>query len=342
MPKEPKNKRFILIKPIYAKWIIGLWSLFLVILSPSTEGATQAWVPEKNVELVVGLAPGSFQDHTARMIQKIFQDEKFIPATTSVVNRSGGGGLIAWSYLSQHARDPHFLLITSPTLLTSQIMGFSPLGYKDMTPVATLSGQYVGMAVNAHSSLKNAAQLMERLKKDESSISFASSSRGSNLHILIAMVGKSAGVNVKKLKIAIFQGGGELTTAALGDHVDVIATATSNILPHYQSGKLRLLGIAAPHRLSGALKDVPTWKEQGVDAIALNWSGICAPRSISPAALAAWESQFDRLQKNATWKSDLEKNFQEPHFLNSQQTLGSLKEEEKILRAALTDLGLAK
>ena len=44
-----------------------------------------------------------------------------------------------------------------------------------------------------------------------------------------------------------------LITAALGGHVGLISTVTSNALPHVQSGKLRILGVGAPRRLSGAL-----------------------------------------------------------------------------------------
>ncbi len=74
----------------------------------ATPGAAQTqWKPEKNVEVVVGLAAGSFQDHTGRMIQKILQEQRLLGVTSSVVNRVGAGGIVAWAYLAQHAGDPH-------------------------------------------------------------------------------------------------------------------------------------------------------------------------------------------------------------------------------------------
>jgi len=300
------------------------------------------WKPEKNVEIVVGLAAGSFQDHTGRLLQRIIQEQKLIGTSSSVVNRAGGGGSIAWAYLAQRANDPHTLLITSPTILTSNIIGATPYSYTDFTPVATLSGQYIALAVNTNSAIKSGRDLLERLKKDINSVTFANNGRGSNLHILMGLVAASAGVDVKKLKIAIFQGGGELTTAVLGGHVDVISTATSNILPHYVSGKLRIIGIGAPQRLGGALANVATWKEQGVDAVVHNWSGVMGPRGMTAAQLAAWDEVFGKIVKTDEWKSDLERNFQEPAYLTSRETAVYLREQHALMRAALVDLGLAK
>ena len=255
-------------------------ALLAVLVMAPINAVHAQWKPEKNVEIVVALAAGSFQDHTARLLQKIMQEQKLIATSTSVVNRPGGGGNVGWAYLATRANDPHYLLITSPTILTSNIIGATPHSYTDFSPVATLSGQYIALAVNANHAIKNGRDLLDRLKKDVTSVTFANNGRGSSLHILMGLVAKSTGADVKKLKIAIFQGGGELTTAAMGGHVDVIATATSNLLPHHVSGKLRIIGIASPRRLGGALTDVATWQEQGVDAVVQNWSGVISSTSM--------------------------------------------------------------
>ncbi len=320
----------------------ALHAVAMALAATVTHGSFAQWKPEKNVEIVVGLAAGSFQDLTGRTVQRIIQEQKLINVSSSVVNKVGAGGVIAWSYLTTRAGDPHYLLITSPSILTSHIMGVSPHSHTDFTPVATLSGQYIALAVNANSPIKSGRDLIDRLKKDVNAVTFANNGRGNNLHILIAQVAKGAGVDVKKLKVAIFQGGGELTTAALGGHVDVIATATSNILPHLQSGKLRIIGIGSPRRLSGTLAAVPTWKEQGLDIVAQNWSGVVGPKGMTSAQLATWDEVFGKLVKTEEWKAGLERNYQEAAYLNSSETAAYLREQNALLRASLVDLGLAK
>ncbi len=300
------------------------------------------WKPEKNIEIVIGLTPGSFQDHTGRMIQKIMQEQKLLNVVTNVVNKAGAGGVVAWAYMGTRANDPHYLLVASTSVLTSHILGVSLHAYTDFTPIASLSAQYIALAVSAGSSIKSGRDLMERLKKDINSVAFANNGRGNNLHIMIAVVAKAAGVDVRKLKIAFFQGGGELTTAVLGGHVDVIATATSNILPHLQSGKMRIIGIASPKRMTGTLADVPTWKEQGVDTIVQNWSGIFGPKGLTPAQVTAWEDVFGKVVKTSEWKTGLENNHQVDTYLPSRETAALLREQYGLLRASLVDLGVAK
>ena len=56
-----------------------LAATFAAALLAAMPGAAQAqWKPEKNMEVVVGLAAGSFQDHTGRMIQKILQEQRLL------------------------------------------------------------------------------------------------------------------------------------------------------------------------------------------------------------------------------------------------------------------------
>jgi putative tricarboxylic transport membrane protein len=317
--------------------------LVTTLLIAATLGTAHAqWKPEKNVEIVVGLAPGSFQDHTGRMLQTILQDHKLLPVTSSVANRIGANGAVGWAYMARQAGDPHYVMILSPTILTANITGGTQYNYSDFTPLAMLSSQYVALAVNAGSAIRDGQNLLDRLKKDVSSVAFADNGMANNLHILVVLVAKSAGADVKRLKVAIFQGGGELTTALLGGHVDVISTATSNVLPHVQSGKLRIVGIASPRRLAGALAQVPTWKEQGVDVVVPNWSGIMGPKNLTAAQIAWWDETIGKVVKTDEWKTDLERNFQEHEYLPSAEANAFLRSQHAQLKAALTDIGLAK
>src|SRR5207253_510924 len=116
----------------------------------------------------------------------------------------------------------------------------------------------------------------------------------------------------------------------------------SNILPHVESGKLRMLGVAAPKRLTGALASVPTFREQGVDLIVSNWAGVAASKALNPQQIAFWDGLFAATVATPAWKSFIEQNQWEAEYLPSAAFLKHLQGEEKRLRPALTDLGLAK
>jgi putative tricarboxylic transport membrane protein len=306
-----------------------------------TAALAQGWKPDKNIEIMIGLTAGSSQDRTGRALQKVWQETNAVGVPVNVVNRPGGGGQVAWTYLAQHAGDAHYLQVASPTVLARYITGLSTSQFSDFTPLALLGGQYLGAAVRPDSSLKSARDLMERLKRDPYSFSIGINSAGGTLHIMAGLLVKGAGGDPRKARIAVFQGG-ELMTAGIGGHVEAIVTVASNILPHVESGKLNMLAVAAPKRLTGALASVPTFREQGTDLVVRNWAGVFGAKGLSPQQVAFWDGVLAATVSNPAWKAFVAANQWEPEYFNSADYIKHLHAEDVRLRAALTDLGLAK
>jgi putative tricarboxylic transport membrane protein len=315
--------------------------LLCAFMSTAPVASAQGWKPEKAIEIMIGLTAGSSQDRTGRALQKIWQDTSATGVPVNVVNRPGGGGQVAWSALAQHAGDPHYLQIASPTLLARYITGLGTFQFTDFTPLALLGGQYLGAAVRPDSAVKSARDLMERLKRDPYSFSLGINSAGGTLHIMAGLLVRSVGGDPKKARIAVFQGG-ELMTAGIGGHVDAIVTVASNILPHVESGKLNMLGVAAPKRLTGPLAAVPTFREQGMDLVVRNWAGVFGAKGLAPQHVAFWDRVLAASVATADWKTFVSTNQWEPEYLNSADYIKHLRGEDTRLRAALTDLGLAK
>lgn len=301
----------------------------------------QNWKPEKNIEILIGLSPGSSQDRTGRALQKVWQDSKALSVPVTVANRVGGGGQVALTALAQHAGDAHYLQIVSPTILARYITGLGAFQYADFTPLALLGNQYLAVAVRTESPIKSTRDLVERLKRDPYSFSIGINSAGGTLHIMAGLLIRSSGGDPKKGRITAFQGG-ELMTAGIGGHVDAIVTVASNILPHVESGKLSMLAVAAPKRLSGALAAVPTFQEQGIDLVVHNWAGVFGAKGLSRRQITYWDSVLAATTASPEWKSFVATNQWEPDYLNSASFVKHLQAEENRLRAALTDLGLAK
>ena len=85
--------------------------------------AAPKWKPDKRAEIIVTTAPGGGNDKVARLLQKIMQEHKLVELSPTVVNKPGGSGVVAMSYLNSHAGDGHFLAITSVTFLAENING---------------------------------------------------------------------------------------------------------------------------------------------------------------------------------------------------------------------------
>jgi putative tricarboxylic transport membrane protein len=318
--------------------------LFAPLLAFAITGAeAQTWTPQKNVEIVATSVPGGSQDKTARALERIFVAHKLVPSTLTVANRSGGGGNIAFTYVSQRTADPHYLVIAGTGLLSNHILGASKLHHTDLTPIAHLVNDYMVVAVNTGSPIRSGRELVERLKKEPQSLSVGfANAFGSTRHISAGLLMKAIGANPRDLKTVVFKGSAEAIVALLGGHIDVVVVGATNTTVHVEGGKMRVVGSGAPRRFAGVLADTPTWKEQGVDLVSGTFRGIMAPKALTPAQVAFWEGALRKLTETDEWKADLERNYWFNDFMPAAAFRKELDKEYADTKAVLVDLGLAK
>jgi putative tricarboxylic transport membrane protein len=318
-----------------------LCALLLTMAAAAVQA--QAWKPERPVELISGSAAGNSIDIMLRTIAKTAQEKRFVEVPMNVMNRPGGGNTVAWNYLSQRAGDGHYLMVANLNLSAGHLTGTTTYSYRDFTPICILFDEYVAFVVKADSPVKNGRDLIERLRKDPGSLSlsFSSVAGGAN-HIAAGLVLRSAGVDVKKVRTVVFDSASKAITAALGGHVDIVSASASVPVPHLKAGTVRVVGITSPRRLPGAYADVPTWREQGADATFSNYRGMIGPKGLPPPQLAYWEGVFAALDKDESWRADLEKNTWVGNYLNGRDTRKYWDELNVQLRGTLEDLGLLK
>lgn len=318
-----------------------LAALHAMLLSSSL-AQTAGWKPEKAVEIVVPAAPGGGNDVVARTIQKILTNQRLVESSMQVVNKPGGGGSIAFTYINQHRGDPHYLATTYPSLLSNHIVGISSLKHTDFTPLAQLRNAYLGFSVRADSPLRSAKDLLDRLRKDPSSVVFSTFALGAPNHLALALVMKAAGVDVKKLRVVVYASGGLSQAALLGGHVDVVPTGVYNLVAPMQEGRIRVLAVTSPKRTEGVFAQVPTWKESGIDVVIGQWFGVMAPLGISPSQIAYWDDVFGRVVKTDEWKLELQRNSEDNEYMNSRDSKRFLDSEYDAYKRILVELGLAK
>jgi putative tricarboxylic transport membrane protein len=315
----------------------------MLVASAPAAVAQPAWKPQKPLEIIAASAPGGGTDKTARLIQRIIQERQLAEVASAVVNKSGGGGAMSLTYLKQHGGDAHFVNIASAVLLTNHISGRSTFSYADFTPIALLNSEYVTLAVKSDSPVQNVKDLVARLGKDPGSLSFAvGTSLGGANHVTAAAVARAAGADPKKLRTVVFKSSAESAVAALGGHVDVMASSASLVLPHVRSGAMRMLAVAAPRRLGGAMAAVPTLKEQGVDVEVDNFHVMLGPAGMSAAQVAWWDEVMGRVTQTDEWKKDRESSLVESTYMNSRDTRKYLDTQHTELKALLTEAGLVK
>jgi putative tricarboxylic transport membrane protein len=196
--------------------------------------------------------------------------------------------------------------------------------------------------VQADSPLKSGRDLLAALKNPETLPIGIATSAGNTNHIGAALLAKAAGVEPKRLKVVVFGSGGEAMTALMGGHVGLVVTPSANLIGPMQNARLRVLGVSAPKRLAGPLASVPTWNEQGVEAVVANWRPVIGARGWSPAQIAYWEAVFAQITASDAWQAEVARSGGVPHFMRSRELGEFFETEYARFKAILTDLGLAK
>ena len=307
-----------------------------------TAHAQPAWKPEKAVELIALNAPGGGGDRILRIMSSIMQERRQLDVPANVVNKPGGGGAVAYAYLNQHPGDGHYLVLASKSILTNHVAGRGP-SYTEFTPVAFLFGEYISVTVKPDSPLRTGKDIVERLKADPSALSFGiATSMGNPNHQGIAAALKAAGVDIRKLRTVIFPSGGRATAAMLGGHVDIVPITAAFAASMARQGQVRVITVTAPTRLSDVLAEVPTWREQGYDAVVSNWRAMVGPKGMTPSQIAYWEQALLRFVESEEWKKELANNFWRGEYMRSADMRKYLDQDNEQVKVFLAELGLAK
>ncbi|WP_235443096.1 tripartite tricarboxylate transporter substrate binding protein [Caballeronia mineralivorans] len=315
----------------------------LLCMQTLTANAADTWQPHRPIEIVVPSAPGGGLDLVGRTLQSVIQQDKLSSKPVTVINRPGGGGTVGIAYINSHSGDGHYVSVQALPLITNRVTGLSTVGVDDVTPLAVFVTEPVVFAVAADGPIKNGKDLVAMLHKDPSAVSMAvSSSPGGQSHAAAALVLKAVGQDPKKLKIVFFDSGGEAVTSLMGGHVTASATPAGVVLGPSQAGRVKMIGIPSDVRQAGDLANVPTWKEQGVDAEFSTWRVLVGPKDMTAAEIAWWDDVLKKATASPEWAAAVKRNLWTADYKDSADTKVFLAGEQKRLTSLLTDLGLAK
>jgi len=300
------------------------------------------WTPKQQVEIVVPFAPGGAVDRISRRIQVIFQDHKLVP-NSIVSNRPGGAGNVGWTYLDKHAGSAHFLIVTTPTIMTNNITGRSKFNYTDFTPLAQFFTESVAIVVASDSPIKDWNDLIARMRKDPASVSLGSSNREGAAPLTFAMAIKAAGIDPRQMKLAVFNSASQAVTAAMGGHVDVSLSIAATAKVHVREGRLRALATSAPQRPAEApYSSVPVLAELGANVAFRSFRGILAPRNLGAAEIAYWDQVFAKMVATEEWAKEVAAADAVSEYLDSAKTREYFKVQYEQLKSIMTEIGLAK
>ncbi len=283
-------------------------------------------------------APGGGWDQTARSLQEAMTTEG-ISGNVQVVNVPGAGGTIGLAQFAQEANgNPSQLMVGGYVMVGAILTNQSPVTLDAVTPIARLTGEYEVIVVPAASELQTLADLVEMLKADPGSVSWAGGSAGGVDHITAGLFAQTVGADPKAVNYIAFSGGGEALAAVLGSQVTVGISGYGEFQSQVEAGALRVLGVSSPERID--IVDAPTFAEGGVDLSVQNWRGIWAGPGLSDEQVAAITADVEKTVNSATWQKVLDDKGWLNTWLAGDDFQAQLQVEIENTTAILKEIGL--
>lgn len=303
----------------------------------------QDFTPE-NPECIAPANPGGGWDFTCRQVGKVLQDTGLIPSTMQVVNLSGGGGGVAFAEVVNKRNDDNDLVIAASTATATRLaQGAYPGNTMDQVRwLGSIGADYGVIAVSADSEIDTLPDLLEQVRSNPSEVNFGGGSAvGGWDHLKVLIAAQEAGVeDVREVKYIAFAGGGEAVTQLLAGSLQAFTGDLSEAQGFVESGDIKVLAVLAPERLDGEFSEMPTAREQGIDAIGANWRGFYAPGGMSDAAYDYWVAQLDTLYASDEWQAVMEANGLAPLDLHGEEFQAFVAESVANIESLSREIGI--
>ncbi|MCL6552147.1 MAG: tripartite tricarboxylate transporter substrate binding protein [Firmicutes bacterium] len=316
----------------------------LVLLAGLVPGSAAPAYPSKALEFIAPAGPGGGWDTTARMTAKALAEEKLITVPISVINMPGGSGAVGIAHMVTRRRgDTHVLAVMGSALTGTLARRAVPYTYRDVTPIVAITADYQVIAVRKDSTFNTLKTLLEVFKRDPGAITVGGGSAPGALdHLTFAQLAGLVGVDVTKVRYVPFGDGAAAMASILGGTTTVLSSSLSETLANIEAGQIRVLAVTAPQRLGGALRDIPTAREQGVDFVFANWRGFYMPPETPAEVVRFWEDTFAKMLGSRTWARILQETRWEPFVLTGDRLRQFLDRDLTTTQSVLRDLGLIR
>lgn len=301
---------------------------------PALPAAAQEAFPSKRpIEFVVLFPAGTSADVTARVLAEGMGRQ--LGTQVVVVNRPGGGGAVGYRYAAAQAPDGHHLVWNSNSISTTYHTGMLPFDYRSFVPIARVQNETPLLFVRGEARWKSLRELIEHAKANPGKLNVGNSGTGSHTHFSSVWLFRGAGAQVVDVPFSAAQ----VLPSLLGGHVDAVVQLPGALAGHVKSGAVRAL-VALSAARDPSLPEVPTAREQGIDAVADLWRGVAAPKGTPPRIVARIEQAIRATVASADFVKGTAKLLVTPAFLPAAEFGKLIAREDAEIAKAVRALGL--
>lgn len=244
--------------------------------------------PTKPIKVIVPYGAGGDSDLSARIWADAMEKELGSPVV--VINKTGGGGVIATTFVANSKPDGYTLAqVGLSTILVSPNFSKTPYTLDSFTPIVKMISQPLAIAVKADSPYKTFDDFVTAAKEKTVTVgSWGAASSGTILSNIIA--------DQKGYKPKYVHGNttAESMVSVVGGHIDAAITFPPAFLPHLKTGRARVLAI---NKKIDAYPEIPTFADYGVKGDFEGWGGFFAPKGTPEEVITKLINASEKIMK---------------------------------------------
>ena len=288
--------------------------------------------------MFIPAGPGGGWDGLGRAIEQVARQAGLV-STFQFENVGGAGGTVGLPrFVAQRRGRPDSLMVTGSIMVGATLTNRTPVGIKDLTPIARMTEEVGVVVVPASSDIQDIKGLLEALKANPGGMAIAGGSAGGTDHITLGLILKALGRSAKDGSYVAFAGGGPAQAAILGAQVKAGISGYSEFAEQIKAGRMRALATTGESRSDPA---VPTLRESGVEVVISNWRGVFAPPGIRPDARTALVNLMTEIHALPAWAELLKARGWEDAFLTGDAFAQFLEKDRAQTEIVLKEIGLA-
>jgi len=238
--------------------------------------------PTRPITLIVPWGAGGGTDATARIIGSLLEKELGQPVT--VVNRTGGSGVVGHAAIAAAAPDGYTIGMATVEIGMMHWQGLTELTGASYTPIGLVNADPAGVQVRADAPYKNVQDLLAAIKANPGKFKASGTGQGGIWHLAIAGLLRDQKIDAAAVPWVPSNGAAPGLQDMVAGGVEIAPVSLPEARSLIDAGKVKSLAIMSD-KPAALYPQVPTLKSAiGSDWTMAAWRGIVAPKGIPKEA----------------------------------------------------------
>ncbi|HEX7085931.1 MAG TPA: tripartite tricarboxylate transporter substrate-binding protein [Vicinamibacterales bacterium] len=265
---------------------------FLLVASAAGCSGGGGRFPDRPIILICPWSAGGGTDRVARQLAVGLEQELGVPV--NVVNATGASGVTGHTRGALARPDGYTITLMTAELNMLHWRGLTPITWRDFRPAALVNRDPAALFVRRDAPWKTLAELNAHVRAHPGTLRASGTALGGIWHL--ALVGWLTAIDAPSdaVRWISIEGAAPSMQELMAGGLEIVVTSLPEARSLLDAGEIRALGVMDTERVA-QFPDVPTFAEQGVEAVIGTWRGVGVPAETPEAEAAVLVSALEKV-----------------------------------------------